>query len=184
MKLTLLPMACLLSSTIAAPVKTARKDTRAVDLAIQHVTAALTRLDAAFNNINSRSTNKKEQLNTANDILNINSFLQSELRTGTGVVESGGNVGPVEAVTLVTPVQKITTLTTQITDGWQGPVKKVFKAAGQRDAVLKELTTTKKASSDFADALTAKLPFAYQYIGTANKASATRSIQNAIDDYS
>lgn len=184
MKLTLLPLVCLLSSTIAAPIQKSKQDTRAVDLAIQHVTAALTRLDAAFNNMNPRTTNKEEQRRTADEILRINNFLQSELRTGTDVVSRGGNIGPVEAVALTTPVQRITTLTTQVTDGWQGPAKKLFNAAGRRDAVLKELTSTKKTSSDFADALTAKLPFAYQYIGTANKATASRAIQNAIDDYS
>lgn len=184
MQLTFLPLVCLLATTIAAPVKKAKQDTKAVELAIQHVTAALTRLDAAFNNVNSRSTNKQEQIANVNEILNINNFLQSELRTGTGVVKRGANIGPVEALTLVTPVNSITTLTTQVTDGWQGPAKKVFNAAGRRDDVLRELTATKKASSDFADALTAKLPYAYQYIGTANKASVSRSIQNAIDDYS
>lgn len=184
MKLTLLSLACLLSSTIAAPVKKAKQDTKAVDLAVQHVTAALVRLDSALNNINTRSNNRQEQESTANEILNLDNFLQSELKTGTGVVSRGGNIGPIEAVALVTPVDKITKLTTQVTDGWQGPAKKVLKAAGKRDAVLRELTATKKASSDFADALTAKLPFAYQYIGSANKATTTRSIQNAIDDYS
>lgn len=184
MKITLLPLICLVSSTIAAPINNAKRDLQAVDLAIQHVTAALTRLDAAFNNINTRTKNKEEQNNSVNEILNINNFLQSELRIGTGVVTRGGNIGPVEAVSLVTPIQKLTTLTTQVTEGWQGPVKKLISASGKRDTVLRELTATKKASNDFADSFTNKLPLAYQYIGTVNKATTSRSIQNAIDDYS
>lgn len=184
MRLTLLPLVCLLTSAIAAPIKSAKQDTRAVDLAIQHITAALTRLDAAFNNINTRTNNRNEQISQVNEILNLDNFLQSELKTGAGVIKRGANIGPVEALALVTPVSTITTLTNSVTDGWQGPAKKMFNNAGKRDAVLRELTNTKKASAEFSDALVSKLPYTYQYIGTANKASAQRSIQNAIDDYS
>lgn len=184
MQLTLLPLVCMLTSVIAAPVKSAKQDTKAVELAIQHITAALTRLDASFNNINTRTNNKQEQTTQVNEILNLDNFLQSELKTGTGVIKRGGNIGPVEALTLVTPVQSITDLTSKVTDGWQGPAKAMFNKAGKRDSVLRELTNTKKASAEFSDALVSKLPYAYQYIGSTAKSATQRMIQNAIDDYS
>jgi hypothetical protein len=184
MQLKFLPLVCLLTGVIAAPVKSAKQDTKSVDLAIQHISAALKRLDGAFNNLNTRTNNKQEQTSQVNEILNLDNFLQSELRTGAGVIQRGANIGPVEALTLVTPVQGITDLTTKITDGWQGPAKALINKAGKRDAVLRELTNTKKASADFSDALVAKLPYAYQYIGSTAKSTSQKMIQNAIDDYS
>lgn len=184
MQLTFLPLVCLLTGVIAAPVKSAKADTKAVELAIQHITAALSRLDASFNNMNTRTTNKQEQTAQVNELLNLDNFLQSELKTGTGVIKRGANIGPVEALTLVTPVQSITDLTNKVTDGWQGPAKALINKVGKRDAVLRELSNTKKASADFSDALVAKLPYAYQYIGSTAKSNGQRMIQNAIDDYS
>jgi hypothetical protein len=184
MQLKFLPLVCLLTGVIAAPVKSAEQDIKPAELDIQHITAALTRLDAAFNNLNTRSNNKQEQTNQINELLNLDNFLQSELKTGTGVIKRGANIGPVEALSLVTPVQGITDLTTKVTDGWQGPAKAIINKAGKRDAVLRELTSTKIASAEFTDAMVAKLPYAYQYIGSTAKSIQQRLIQNAIDDYS
>jgi hypothetical protein len=179
MQLSLLPIVCLFASNvIAAPVESTTTDLKDINLATQHVTDALKRLDAAFNSINPRDDAGR----TLNELLNIDKFLQSEIITGTGVVKRAPNVGAVEAVSLIANFQTITDLVGKTTDGWYN-ARAMVKKAGKRDAVYRELKDTSDASLQFSDAVISKLPYLYQPVATLAKNRNTALIKGALEEY-
>jgi len=179
MQLTL-PLLCLFaSSTLAAPARSKATDLKDINLATQHVTDALKRLDAAFSAINTRTDDPGR---TINELLNLDKFVQSETITGTGVVKRAPNVGAVEAVNLVSSVSTITDLVGKTSDGWYN-VKAMVKKAGKRDAVYRELKGSADASAAFGDAMISKLPYLYQAVGTAAKNRNAALIKGALEEY-
>jgi hypothetical protein len=179
MKFALIPLVCLFtSSVIAAPARSKATDLKDINLAAQHVTDALKRLDAAFGSISPRDDPGR----TLNELLNIDKFLQSEIITGTGVVKRAPNVGAVEALNLISTFNTITDLVIKTADGWYS-AKAMVRKVGKRDAVYRELKGTADAHAQFADAIIAKLPYAYQITGSAVKARVASSIKGALEEY-
>jgi hypothetical protein len=179
MQLKFLPLVCLFAgSVLAAPVESNANDLRDINLATQHVTDALKRLDAAFNSINRRDDAGK----VINELLNIDKFLQSEILTGVGVVKRAPNVGTLEATSLVSPINTITDLIGKTSNGWFD-AKAMVKKAGLRDVVYRQLKGTADAHVQFSDAIISKLPYAAQPAAQLVKSRASGMIKGALEEY-
>jgi hypothetical protein len=181
MRLTLLPVACLLGSAIAAPLDLVERDTAVIERAIARVTRSTTRLDQALRSL-PRGGSTQEADRYTNDLLAMGREVIEDLHLGSREIRRGPMVSPMENVKILDSVDALTKWLQSAMSGWVN-AKTMVVAAGRKATVLDHLMSTSEAAASFGEVWVSKLPVTYKALAVLVKDRHQVIIEVAVREY-
>lgn len=188
MRFTFFSVACILGSAIAAPIETAEtavtatSDIKLVANYFARLTTTLGSIDSAMRSRPSGGDTAEAQRQTDN-LLSLTNKAIEELRLGSrDIRRDQPTIGSLEGMTLMTPLNNLSTQLQRVADGWTSS-KDMVVAAGKKSAVLNTMLDASEATIVFSDAIIQKIPLVEQYIGQGYKTQFMNIIEKTIQIY-
>jgi hypothetical protein len=174
-----LPLLSVLSGVFAAPVNHLQpRDTRVILASITTITKALQDENTALTAL-ARNPNSKDVVSA---LISKAHAVTGELRNAASSIAAGPSVDLVEGLTLVMPLNSITTTSDAAINAW-GLAKSTIVKSGGKDQVLDILREQSVAAEKFADAMVGKIPELYKYIGREYGDHVSKKLRGVIEQF-
>ncbi|KAF2426550.1 hypothetical protein EJ08DRAFT_651654 [Tothia fuscella] len=163
MKTSFLPILCVLSSALAAPLGLVARETLVIENSIRTISASLQNLAAEIRALDNHRAGTPFNDHVAL-IKHHGDDLANSISRAAGDVRRAPNVNLNEANSLFLPVQNLADSTQRAVDAWIAAKNTVVRSGGQQ-VVVNIIRNQRNAGEEFTKAVVSKMPAAAAFVG-------------------